>query len=225
MHLLQGFAELIWPTRCAGCEYPGAVLCDACMMALERIDERWVCASCGAPWGHVTCTECVDASDGPDQTFALARFSHPLDRAIVAYKDHDELRLGDVLGGLLGRAIADVWCGAPDAVCWVPATKAARRRRGFDHAERLCRAVSLAAGYPEPATLLRASRVSDQRALGRRARAANAADAFSAVGPVTGGVLLVDDVFTTGATARAATRALREAGAQEVRVAVVARVW
>jgi hypothetical protein len=50
------------PTRCAGCDMPGALLCRReCARALPRIDRRWACPRCGAPFGYLTCTECWSA--------------------------------------------------------------------------------------------------------------------------------------------------------------------
>lgn len=223
--ILDDIAEFLWPTRCSGCELPGELLCRACESALPRIEQRWACPRCGAPFGHLVCTECEGAAWAFAQTYSLGEFVPPLSRAIVLYKDRDERRLAAVLGGLLGSGVCSVWDGVPAHVTWVPATKAAIRRRGFDHAEALARALASEAGYPEPARLLARTHAADQRELSRTERAANVAGTFRCGGSMKGSVLLVDDVFTTGATVDAASRALVAAGAQEVRVATLARVW
>lgn len=225
MGFLESAAELIWPTRCAGCELPGALLCQECISALARIDQRWACVRCGAPFGYLVCTECHGTEPPFSETFALAEFEHPLSRAVVLYKDEGERRLGEVLGALLGKALAQCWSGAPDVVTWVPATAQALRRRGFDHAEKVARSAACAAGYPDPELLLARGRAADQRRLGREARADNVRGTFSCASSVGGTVLLVDDVFTTGATAAAAAEVLRLSGADDVRVATLGRVW
>lgn len=55
----EGAAELLWPTRCAGCDAPGVLLCDACRARLPLIDQAHACPRCGAPFGRLVCTECT----------------------------------------------------------------------------------------------------------------------------------------------------------------------
>ena len=224
MRLLEGLAELLFPTRCSGCELPGAVLCDRCLDALPRIDSDGACPRCGAPFGYLTCTECWNREWAFSAGLALGEFERPLSRAVVLHKDAGERRLAVVLGELLAGQVAAQWRGWPQAVTFVPATRSAMLRRGFDHGLSIAQVVARELDVQLAASLVR-SESRDQRALGRAARAANAAGSFSVDGPTEGRILLVDDVFTTGATFDAAAIALLEAGAQEVRVAAVARTW
>lgn len=224
MRLLEDLAELLFPTRCSGCELPGDVLCDTCRDALPRIDRAGACPRCGAPFGYLTCTECWNREWSFSAGLALGEFERPLSRAVVLHKDAGERRLAAVLGALLAETIAAEWSGWPDAVAYVPATRSALRRRGFDHGRAIAFAVAEGLDVPVLGVLAR-SEARDQRALGRIARAANAAGTFSAVGEVRGRVVLTDDVFTTGATFDVAASALLDAGADEVRVAAVARTW
>lgn len=224
MRLLEDLAELLFPTRCSGCELPGAVLCDACRAALPRIDPAGSCPRCGAPYGYLTCTECWNREWSFSAALALGEFERPLSRAVVLHKDAGERRLAAVLGTLLAEQIAAEWSGWPEVVTFVPATRSAMRRRGFDHGRAIARVIAAELGVPL-AEMLARSEARDQRRLGRVARSANVAGSFSAVGEVCGRVVLTDDVFTTGATLDAAASALLGAGAEEVRVAAVARTW
>lgn len=222
--LLADLAELLAPTRCAGCDLPGALLCDSCHELAVRFDQSESCPRCAAPFGALVCTECWERAFSFEAAQALGDLSAPLHRAVLLYKDASERRLGALLGGLLGRQVAQAWPGWADVVTWVPPSREALRRRGFDHAGEVSLAVAAIVGArAEP--LLRRTGARDQRALGREARAENAAGVFSAAGEVGGRVLLVDDVMTTGATADVAASALLDAGATNVRVAVVARAW
>lgn len=224
MRLLDDLAELIFPTRCSGCELPGDVLCDTCRDALPRIDRTGACPRCGAPFGYLTCTECWNREWAFSAGLALGEFEQPLSRAVVLHKDAGERRLAAVLGTLLAEQVAIEWSGWAESVAFVPATRAAVRRRGFDHGRAIAETVARELGVELAVALSRADAL-DQRALGRAARARNAAGTVSAVGQLQGRVLLTDDVFTTGATLDAAASALLEAGAREVRVAAVARTW
>jgi predicted amidophosphoribosyltransferase len=224
MRLLEDFAELLFPTRCSGCELPGAVLCDACRAELPRIDPQGACPRCGAPFGYLTCTECWNRAWSFSAALALGEFEPPLARAVVLHKDAGERRLAAVLGVLLAEQIDACWLGWADAVTFVPATRAALRRRGFDHGRAIASVIATELGLPLAETLAR-SDARDQRSLGRGARASNAAGSFSALGEMPRRVVLTDDVFTTGATFDAAATVLLDAGVEDVRVAAVARTW
>ncbi len=225
MRLLAGIAELVAPTRCAGCDAPGTLLCPACDATLPRVARETACPRCGAPFGGLVCTECWHSEHSFSAAIAAGSLDGGLARAVVLYKDSGERRLAHVLGALLAREIACAWPGWADAVTWVPPTREALTRRGFDHCRRLAEPVAHALRAPAVPMLERTS-AADQRALGRRARVTNAAGTFAVVEQAPPGrVLVVDDVLTTGATLDAAAAALLEAGSRDVRVAVVARAW
>lgn len=224
MRLSGVIGELLSPTRCAGCEMPGSLLCDACDDALPRIDTRRSCTACGAPYGLLVCTECWRTVYAFESVVALGVLDGPLSRAIVLHKDAGERRLGPALGGLLGNLVCREFRGWADVVTWIPPTRAAVRRRGFDHGRALALPVGEAMGVCcRP--LLSRDHARDQRALGRSARSHNARGSLTVVGEVPDRVLIVDDVLTTGATLDAAAAVLRDAGASQVRGAVLARAW
>ncbi len=224
MRLIEGLAEILFPTRCAGCELPGAVLCDRCREELPRVDRQGACPRCGAPFGYLVCTECWSTEWAFEAALAVGSLEAPLARAVVLHKDAGERRLAAVFGRLLAEQVATTWSGWADCVAYVPATDAAMRRRGFDHGRAI--AASLATELDVPfAEILRRTAARDQRALGRAERVANAAGTFHVVAEPPERVLITDDVFTTGATLDAAAGVLLSAGASAVRVAAVARAW
>ena len=104
-------------------------------------------------------------------------------------------------------------------VTWAPTTPARRRARGYDQAEELARAVGRRLGVPARALL---RRTSSEPQHGRPRAERLAGPAFAPRRAVTGHVLLVDDVTTTGATLRAAERCLYRAGADAVQAVAVA---
>ena len=103
-----------------------------------------------------------------------------------------------------------------DAVVPVPLHRSRLRRRGFNQAELLARGVARKINAPVSGTLQVVRRIGDQVELSAAGRRANVAGAFRARGSVRGRVLLIDDVFTTGATMSACAETLMGAGAQEV---------
>lgn len=224
MQLLDAILELAFPTRCAGCELPGDVICPTCRDNLPRVDPRTACPRCGAPYGALVCTECWDAEWAFEAAISLGEFEAPLARMVALHKDAGERRLGPLLGVLLAEEIAREWPGWADAVTYVPATREAQQRRGFDHGRAIAGALAELLGVPLTCALAR-GRTLDQRTLGRAGRVRNAAGSFSAAGDVAGRLLLCDDVFTTGATLDAAAEVLLGAGAEHVRCAAIARAW
>lgn len=246
--LAEGFAELLWPTRCAGCDAPGHLLCPECAARLPVIGQRHACPRCGAPFGSLVCTECTaclerrdDALDAPpagetwlslDGVRCFGVHAWPLDSLVRVYKDGGERRAAALLARFAAAALLDaadvpgaVAPGELDAVVFVPATPAAYARRGFDHMEPLAREAAHLLGLPLADVLARRD-ASDQRGLSRTERSRNARGSMVVLGRLDGArLLLMDDVVTTGATMGAAARALREAGASAVWGAAVARVW
>lgn len=104
-----------------------------------------------------------------------------------------------------------------EAVTWVPGRRRDERRRGFDHAHLLARGAAKRLGLPCVALLTRSRSNRDQAGLSRNERDANLDGAFAAR-PWHGPVVLVDDLITTGATARACARAMRAARVTGVEV-------
>jgi ComF family protein len=112
----------------------------------------------------------------------------------------------------------------------VPASRQRRRERGYNQAELLARAAAAAKGWRvRPELLVRTRATRTQTALRPEERRANVARAFAVprerAGDLRGAhVVLVDDVWTTGATALSCAEALREGGARAVSVVTFARV-
>jgi ComF family protein len=217
--------ELLIPTRCAGCDLPGDLLCEECRSSLPVIEARWACPRCGAPFGHLVCTECWRAEPAFESGVCAGLLEPPLSRCISLYKDAGERRLGTVFGDLLGTAVG-AWTGWPQAVVPVPPSDCALRTRGFDHTAVIASRVAGMLGVPLVNALTCAG-ARDQRALGRTERRSNVEGAFVAacVEPLPARLLLVDDVMTTGATLDAAAAVLLAGGAEVVRVGAVARAW
>lgn len=217
----MGLLGLVLPSRCALCNAPGPPLCARCGDGLVRIAPP-VCERCGCPgaWPVRRCVECA----GRRLAFARARSALVYDaraRPLVsAWKERGRRDLAPVLAAILAEVLARP---AVEAMTCVPGDRERGRARGHVPAERLARALASLWELPVEALLARTGPAPRQAALPRSERSANVRRAFVARCAAPRTVALVDDVYTTGATASACATELRRAGARRVEVICLAR--
>jgi predicted amidophosphoribosyltransferase len=216
-----GLLGLVLPSRCAACAAPGPSLCGTCLAGLVRIAPP-VCERCGCPgaWPVRRCVECA----GRRLAFARARSALVYDaraRPVVsAWKERGRRDLAPTLARIVSEVIA---CPDVEAITFVPGDRERGRERGHVPAARLAAALTSLWDLPLEPLLARAGPAPRQAALPRRKRAANVRHAFLPRGSAPRTVALVDDVYTTGATASACATELRRAGARRVEVVCLAR--
>jgi len=220
------------PRSCALCSgrlAPGTDigLCLGCLLALPG-GNLARCPRCALPARPESPCSCLQTDWPILRTVAAADYAPPLDRLIGALKFGRQLPLARPLGELISLA----WAGQHDPPAFdvlVPVPLGSRRlaQRGFNQSLEIARALtrSQTGRWPVlPRTLVRQRDTPEQSALARAQRLDNLQDAFAVRGPLgPWRVGLVDDVMTTGATAVAAARALRSAGARSVVALVAAR--
>jgi predicted amidophosphoribosyltransferase len=246
LELARAAARFVLPTDCLACRirrvdhFLEGGVCAACWEALParteprcaRCDEALAdAASLSAAAGAATLCAAADAATlcgrcllDPPEFEALrgaAPYSGSAREIMLAFKFRGADYLASRLAGILVERLA-----APEAdeVACVPATFRARRARGYHPAEALAAALAPRLGLPLTRRRLvkrRATEVQSRLPLARRT--ANVRGAFRVGGRPVGRVLLVDDVATSGATARECARRLVAAGARAVTVWCFAR--
>jgi competence protein ComFC len=214
---LSALADLFFPQRCVGCERRASdLLCLGCFEALPRVG-RPVCARCGAPTAFETkvCDACKGVDFGFESARAPLRYEGVGEEIVHSLKYRGYTRVVGRLAAPLMAAVLDRG-ERFDAVVPVPLHRSRLRRRGFNQAELLARGVAAAINAPVSDTLHVVRKTRDQVELSAAERRANVEGAYAVRGVARGRVLLVDDVFTTGATTSSCAATLLRAGADEV---------
>ena len=233
----QSTLGLVYPEVCQICKAAraaasGGFVCGKCWSQVRFIRQPY-CQRCGLPFeGEITtkfnCTNCHEL----ELYFTSAR-SAVVARTVVLeaihrYKYSKSLWFESFLADLLTReAVPGLLGQAWDGIAPVPLHPLKMREREFNQAERLALHLSKATLIPLiPHCLRRILPTPTQTLLSREQRASNMKNAFNvpdSKNVTRKRIILVDDVFTTGATTNACALALRKSGASEVCVWTVAR--
>jgi competence protein ComFC len=211
--------DLLLPQRCVVCGSGGSQLCTECREELPRIEPP-LCARCGAPtaWPVERCRECAGRRLGFASACGAVGYDAAARRLVHAWKERGLRRLAAEAAQVVAERVPTP---EVDALTFVPADRGRRLERGHNPAERL--AVELAAIWELPCLQLL------ERTRGGRQRGSSATErrsvrgAFRATDRAPRRVAVIDDVYTTGATAAAAATALRAAGARRVEAVAFAR--
>ena len=213
--------DLLLPRRCLVCGAGSTELCETCHRLLPRLPPP-LCERCGAPvvWPVRRCAEC----SGRRLAFASARAAVGYDdrvrTLVAAWKERGQRTVARLAGDVV---VAVVPRPEVHALVPVPADAGRLVRRGHSPAAVLARELGARWDLPVLTALARDEGRPRQRGLPLRERGRNVAGAFGATSEAPERVALVDDVYTTGATASAAASALRRAGARSVDVVTFAR--
>ncbi|GAB4381611.1 MAG: ComF family protein [Elainellaceae cyanobacterium] len=205
------------------------VLATQCPLC-QRSAMRELCQDCQKQLQHCQLTH-QQGWQGPLPVFAWGAYGGALKRTIAALKYENQPQLARPLGHWLGQA----WCASdlssttPLLVVPIPMHSDKQRQRGFNQAELLARSFCQVAGLPMLAHGLVRSRTTEaQFHLSRAAREQNLANAFQVGKDLLHrsrncSILLLDDIYTTGATATAAVQALQQRQLSVYGIAAVAK--
>lgn len=210
----------------------GKVICRDCLDSL-RPDRSPHCPVCGrffdGAGGPHVCGPCLNRTPPFTRHRSYAKYAAQAKDVVLLFKYRGHEPLGRALAGLIDRELGleeDLWNGV-EAVVPVPLHPGKLRRRGYNQAAVLARHLAKLRGLPFVGNrLLKTRNNPAQMSLDAAEREANVRGAYlvKKPGPLDGRVvLLVDDVFTTGATVAECSRVLLQAGAVEVRAITFAR--
>jgi ComF family protein len=217
--VLGSALDLFFPPRCAGCGRGDWPFCRGCIRSIAPIDDP-MCRRCGRPTDDPL-SYCFDC---PPPPVAVSRspflFSGPVRSAVHRLKFAGWRGVADALGD----AMAAVNVFRADAVTWVPLSRLRLAERGYDQARALALIVGVHLDRPVQPFLRRNDLQGSQARRSGADRRTAMLGAFRSAGRAPPpSVLLVDDVLTTGATAAACAKLLRDEGASQVGLLTAAR--
>lgn len=223
--------DVLAPSRCFWCRRltPREEVCEACERALPW--NAHACRACGIPLdtgaAAGACGDCLRNCPPQDRSWAAFRYDAPIAQAIVDLKFHGRLMPAQVVGALMARRLARRAEPLPELLIPVPLSAARLRRRGYNQALELGRALTTVLGLRlVPGAARRARDTREQTRLDAAQRRHNVRGAFTVDAAAVRGrhVALLDDVITTGATMAELAQAVRGAGAARIEAWAAARV-
>jgi ComF family protein len=199
-------------------------LCPPCRSDCARCGPA--CRRCGIPLpGAGVCGACLANPPPFDGVVAPFLYRYPVDALIRDLKFHDRLACVRFLGGALADEVRARRADPPERLVPVPLHWRRRIARGFNQSLEIARVVGVRLNIPiDRGTVARVRATPAQAGLPATERRRNLRGAFRVVKePPWKRVAIVDDVMTTGATAREISRVLKRAGVEELQVWAVAR--
>ena len=213
---------IIAPHHCSGCGKIGQILCQKCKNYITNRPYT-ACVVCHAPSGVVNL--CSRHRLPYRNAWCVAERTDTVQKLIDQLKFERKRATYSVLAELLDERLPEL----PRDTHIVPIPTAPRniRRRGYDHMLLIARALARCRNMPVTPLLVRRNNVTQHFAPDAKARRQQAKEFFAlsrrfVVDPKAN-YLLIDDIFTSGATLGEAAKLLRQAGAKQIDIAIIAR--
>ena len=221
----NALAVALFVPRCGACDEPLAArpragLCRACH-EMSVLNDGPRCVQCDAPGETPKCRRCAAGERSFVELRAPYIYGGPIADLVQRAKFRGREDLAVAAGDLLVDALAPL--STIDAIVPIPLGWRRRLQRRYNQSTLLASRVAKAWKVPLRQSLRRKRHTQAQSDLSLNAREANVRGAFCAHGKMPQRILLVDDVVTSGHTVEQASRALLQAGAQEVKVIALAR--
>ena len=225
--VLAGVERWLLPAACLLCSEPiserenDALICDLCRLRWRPVPHP-VCDRCGQPsFRGLECRLCAGWPQGLSRVRSAVWLEASARDAVHQLKYEGWSRASEAMAEAM-RGLEPLTAGV--SLIPIPLGGRRQRQRGFNQSERIAAALGARVGAPVRLDLLqRVRETRTQTALTPEARHANVAGAFQAGAADGMKLVLVDDVFTTGATLAAAAAALSAAGARRVEAVTFAR--
>ncbi len=210
MEFFESIKKLLFPPRCVFCR--------------GIIEEGTVCKRCEASLPR--CGRVKTGGEFFSKCVAPLYYLGDVRKALLRYKFNGKTSCAPAFAALMAESVREELSGEYDLITWVPVSPQRLRKRGYDQSKLLAEHTAALLGQ-RVTPLLRKSRhtAANSSLEGREARAANILGAYEVTDPAAcqgKRVLLIDDIYTTGATMSECSRMLLMAGAEDVVCAVAA---
>ncbi|MFH0853759.1 MAG: ComF family protein [bacterium] len=221
-NISQALLDLIFPITCLGCQKEGPWLCADCCAKLPRTKNQ--CPFCNQPNNNSqTCPRCA-AKNSLSGALSCFAYQHPLVKSLIhgaKYRYWKSIlpQLAQQMAKKVEQNnkiinIKNSWVITP-----VPLHRSKHKIRGYNQSLLLAQGISAYLDAPLSRDLVRSTNTQAQAKLGKQARFANVNGVFSLKSNIdfsSKSVIIIDDVFTTGATLDSAARICQEHGAKKV---------
>ena len=224
----ESIEDILFPRCCPVCERPLkkgiGLICPECEKLISYVEEP-VCIKCGKELPVTSgeeslCEDCRRKSRSFDWGAALINYDGIMVRSMSAVKNRHKKEYLDFYAKRMSERLSEkLRIMRPDALIPVPVHRDRKRIRGYDHAEELALRLSELTGIPARTDILiRRKKTEALKKLGASERQRSLEGAFEVIGKTKGihRACIVDDIYTTGATVEACTRALQGAGIEKV---------
>lgn len=218
--------DLVYPSSCVICDKilnkKELRICETCRAKVSYVSEP-TCFKCGKEINNEEeeyCADCMENARSYICGFPAINYEEPFKGAITSFKYKNNrdnaVFFADQITKSRGADIKEI---EPDVLIPVPVHKSKKKTRGYNQAELIAKELGKKLNIPVDTNILcRVSNTSPQKNLDPKARETNLYKAFEVSDTYTRytKVLLVDDIYTTGATIEACTKVLMEKGIKNV---------
>lgn len=224
--------DIFFPKRCPVClralPFGNKLICDPCRSKIRYVEEP-TCLKCGKPIADLTreyCLDCAEEMPPYERGIAYAEYSSFYMRRMlseVKYRENAAV-LDFPCSDFAARKGKEIRSFGAEVLIPVPIHKKKRKIRGYNQATEIANRIGKSLSIPvDDMFLFRTENTGAQKERSKEERAKNLQNAFSVCSEKTyEKVLLVDDIYTTGATVSCCAETLKEAGVKEVYVLVLA---
>lgn len=214
MGIFSSFIALLFPPKC--------IFCGKVLEKNERAGR--VCRSCRRSVEYNE--EPIPASEPLGEVCAPLVYKDSVRDALLRFKFRDRADYAEPLAAFIADEVARRFAGRYDVITWAPVSRKRKKERGYDQAMLLAEAAAMRLGTVAVSVLEKTRHTNANSSINdAAARAANVKGVYEVTAPelIEGKrVLLIDDIFTTGATMGECAATLRSAGAAEVMGAAIA---
>ena len=230
---MNSILTILYPNICLLCKIrhvePKQHLCNTCLDRLHPIGSP-ICGKCGGENNGILeiCSACLDLKATWDRGFSLWKFSDSAKELIHEFKYHNRTELTRYIALTMSERLAVLGYSTFDLITFVPMHWLKKILRGYNQSELLANELAQMLKIPCKKSVARVKFARQQALLNRQARLKNIKNVFKLKSKTFSFVenkhiLVVDDVFTTGATFKEMTRQLHCGGVASITIISIAR--